>query len=418
LRAVSDAPVRHIDIVPTVLDAVDVAAPADLPGHSLRRKRDREGAAERPSYFEAMSVMLDFGWAPLSGVLLGREKYINLPLPELYDLASDPPEALNLITRAPERERVLSARLAALKPMLPGARQSEEPDIARRLQSLGYVSGTAARKARYTDEDDPKRLVGLDKQMHDAVALDEDGHPQEAIAQYRQILAHRPDMMAASRHLAFDYWRTGDAASAIETLRAALRVGPPAGTAGAAGAEIQLGTYLTDVGQASEALDLLRQAASADPTLDALNALGIALARANHTAEALATFERCLVIDPDNAMAHENIGAIYLDAGRLDAARAEFERALRTNPDAAQGVAGLAMVAFRMGDRKTAIERWKRAVALDPTNFDALYDLGIQLVRENPAAARPYLEQFVRTAPASLYAKDIRNISGMLAKMP
>jgi arylsulfatase A-like enzyme/Tfp pilus assembly protein PilF len=418
LGAVSDAPARHIDILPTVLDALEIPPPPDLPGHSLRRDEDRKSGADRPSYFEAMSSMLDFGWAPLSGVLTGREKYIDLPMPELYDLATDQPEAVNLVARAAERQRVLAARLASFKAPLPSAPHAEDPEVAGRLQSLGYVSGGAPRKARYTDEDDPKNLVALDKQMHDAVALDEDGHPQEAIAVYRQVLARRADMMAASRHLAFDYWRTGDAAAAVETLRAALRVGPKPGAPGAAGAEIQLGTYLTDTGHASEALTLLRQAAASDPNLDALNALGIAYARSGHTADALATFERSLRIDSDNAMTHENIGAIHLDAGRLEAARMEFEHALRTNPDAAQGVAGLAMVAFRTGDKKTAFENWKRAVALDPTNFDALYDLGIQLVRDNQlAAARPYLEQFVRTAPASLYGKDIQNISAVLAKM-
>src|SRR5205823_6955142 len=99
-------------------------------------------------------------------------------------------------------------------------------------------------------------------------------------------------------------------------------------------------------------------------------------------------------------------------------ARVEFGRALDTNPDAAQAHAGLAMVALRTGNRKGAIDRWKRAVALDPANFDALYDLGIQLVRANQIReARPYLEQFVRTAPASLYGKDIREISALLERI-
>jgi hypothetical protein len=30
------------------------------------------------------------------------------------------------------------------------------------------------------------------------------------------------------------------------------------------------------------------------------------------------------------------------------------------------------------------------------------------------AAARPYLEQFARTAPASFYAKDLREIAALL----
>jgi tetratricopeptide (TPR) repeat protein len=409
---ISDAPARHVDILPTVLDALQIAAPPDLPGHSLRRSIDRSGAAERASYFEAMSPMLDYGWAPLTGVLSGREKYIDLPLTELYDLAADPGEHTNLSVRAPERQRALSARLAAFNASLPAASGSTDPEVARRLQSLGYVSGGAAPKTHFTEADDPKRLVEVDQWMHDAVARDDDGHTREAIEVYRWVLAKRPDMMAASRHVAFDYWRTGDAASAIAALRAALRAGPTPG------AQVQLGTYLTETGHAGDALALLQQAAAADPNLDALNALGIAYARSGKSAEALATFARSLQIDPDNAMTHENIGAISLDAGRLAEARGEFEHALRANPMSAQGHAGLAMVAIRQGDRASAIASWKRAVTLDPTNFDALYDLGIQLVKGGQLAdARPYLEQFVRTAPSSLYAKDIRDVSALLAKM-
>jgi len=406
---VSDAPVRHVDILPTVLDALQIPVPAGLPGHSLRARGDRAGATERPSYFEAMSDMLDFGWAPITGVIAGREKYIDLPIAEIYDLGADPGEATNLAGRSPQRERALGSLLSAFNARLPGASRAADPELARRLQSLGYVSGEAAPKAHYTERDDPKRLVGLDQLLHEAVALDDEGHAREAIDRYREVLAQRPDMMAASRHLAFDYWRTGDAQAAIATLRAALREGPtPA-------AQVQLGTYLEDTGQAAAALSLLQRAAAADPNLDALNALGIAYARSGNAAEALATFARCLRIDPDNPMAHENICAIHLEARRFDEARAEFEHALRGNPAAAQAYAGLAMVLIRTGDRAAAIEQWKRAVAIDPTNYDALYDLGVQLLRGGQRAeARPYLEQFVRTAPASLYAKDIREISAIL----
>ncbi len=89
LREVSDQPARHVDIAPTILDALALPVPPELPGHTLRTRADREGGATRASYFEAMESMLDFGFAPLDGVLAGREKYIRLPIPELYDLAAD-----------------------------------------------------------------------------------------------------------------------------------------------------------------------------------------------------------------------------------------------------------------------------------------------------------------------------------------
>src|SRR5262249_30544506 len=160
---------------------------------------------------------------------------------ELYDLAADPHEATNLVVRAPERQRALAARLTAFHPVLPGAARSEDPNIARRLQSLGYVSGGAARKTHYTDADDPKQLIALDKLLHDGVAFDLDGGTRDAMAVYRQVLARRPDMISAARHLAYDDWRTGNADEAIATLRAALKAGPVVSAA------VQLGTYLAEI---------------------------------------------------------------------------------------------------------------------------------------------------------------------------
>ena len=150
----------------------------------------------------------------------------------------------------------------------------------------------------------------------------------------------RRDMMAASRHLAFDLWRVGDLKGAIATLRDAFAASPPN-----AGAKIQLGTYLSEAGQTAAAIEMLTQAVASEPTLDALNALGIAYARNGRGADALATFARSLAIDPGNAMTFENIGAVHLDAGRLPDAKRAFEQAIASNADSSQGHAGLAMVA-------------------------------------------------------------------------
>jgi hypothetical protein len=45
-------------------------------------------AGDRPLYFEALEANLTRGWAPLTGVVAGDWKYIELPLPELYNLAT------------------------------------------------------------------------------------------------------------------------------------------------------------------------------------------------------------------------------------------------------------------------------------------------------------------------------------------
>jgi len=411
---VADAPARHIDIVPTVLDALAIGAPAGLPGHSLRTQRDRDDGRDRASYFEATSSMLDYGWAPLYGVLAGRQKYIDLPIPELYDIASDPQERHNLVggphAASDASAAALRARLAAFAASQPPARSAERSDVIERLQSLGYVAGSGSAKRHYTERDDPKRLVQIDRRMHRAVALESDGRLDDAMAEYRAVLAVRADTMAASRHLAFDYWRQGDVASAIATLRAAERAGAPT-----PGEQVQLGAYLNATGRIAEGLSTLEHAAASSPDVDALNALGLAYARAGRDADALAAFARALQDDPASAMTHENIGAIHLDAGRLREARDAFTRAVTADPAAAQAHDGLAMVAAKSGDSAAAIDHWKTAIALRPADYDALYNLGVQLMRDRRTSeARPYLEQFLQTAPPADYSKERKNVAAML----
>ncbi|HEV3058296.1 MAG TPA: sulfatase-like hydrolase/transferase [Vicinamibacterales bacterium] len=416
------APVRHVDVLPTVLElvAARAAAPGDntdeIAGRSLRDLLDgrEETASARPSYFEAVSATLNRGWAPLRGILVGHRKYIDLPIPELYDLASDPHEVTNLAGSERAQMDVLEAQFRALHAPLPGARQTETADVQQRLRSLGYVSGTSAVKSHYTERDDPKMLVDIDQALVRGVDLTERGQTRDAIDAYRAILERRPDMPVASLHLAFLYWKIGDTQSAIATLRRARDAG-----ARNPSLDTELGLYLAETGAVEDAMPLLSQAASGDAAdVDAVNALGIAYARAGDPARALAAFERALKLDRSNHMAEENIGTVQLSRGRLDAARAAFAQAREMAPDSAAAWAGLGVVALKAGDRDGAIANWKKAVSLDPANFDALFNVGTTLLDAGrPGEARPYLEQFVRTAPEGRYARDVAGIRAVLARI-
>ncbi len=408
---VSPTPARHVDIVPTILDATGLPVPADLPGLTLLADRGRGSATARVSYFEAMSAMLNRGWAPLTGTIVNRDKYVDLPVPERYDLSADPAETSNLAGRDPGRDRTLAASLRAFGASLPGSRSNEDPEATMRLRALGYVSGRQPAKARYTEADDPKTLLPLDQAIHRGVLLYSEHRAADAARVYRDIISRRPDMALAYRHLAFVAWETGDVAEAISTLRRAL-------AAGVAQRDLitQLGTYLAESGHAAEAIKLLEPAlTAADPDPDAMNGLGIALARGGRSAEARKAFERMLAIDPHSGMALENLGTLDLERGDLASAGGRFERAIALDPTSSHGHAGLGIVAMRRGDRGAAIEAWERAVSLDPTNYDALYNLATTLARDKGVgAARPYLEQFIRTAPPAFYGKDIREISSLL----
>ena len=140
-----DAGVRHVDILPTLLESA-----GDRAGRDFRARRSETsspaGDADRPSYFEAMTSTLARGWAPLRGVLVGRDKFIDLPLPELYDLSTDPGEARNLASTRAERAQVLLNTLKGFNVAPPGGRRKRR---RRRSSGCGRSATSAAAPRRY-----------------------------------------------------------------------------------------------------------------------------------------------------------------------------------------------------------------------------------------------------------------------------
>jgi Flp pilus assembly protein TadD len=410
---VSHYPARHVDLVTTLLDAVGMAAPAALPGHSLLPGAPRPADADVSSYFEAMSAMLNRGWAPLQGVVAGREKYIDLPKPELYDLAADPKEESNLVDRRADRRRVLDARLRDFHAAPPGDRFAESPEVAAKLQSLGYTSGSAPRKAKYSEEDDPKNLMELDRWIQQGIETWQAGRHGEALQIYERIIQRRPSMAIGYRNLAFLQWQNGDARDAIGTLERAFRA-----DAIEPGMTTQMGSYLAEAGRPADAIALLEPLAAqtpADP--DALNALGIAYARGGQGERAAAVFRRALHENPSNVQALENIGTLEMQRGNMPAARRVLEQAVSIDPRSARAHNGLGVVAMKTGARDEAFQHWKQAVSLAPNDFDALFNLGIELdAAGRRDEARAFLERFVRDAPAAQYGPDLARVRKLLTR--
>lgn len=407
---VSGVPVRHVDILPTIAELTGIAAPANLPGRSLVAAVDGE-PGERTTYFEAMTATLKRGWAPLRGVLAGRDKYIDLPLEEAYNLASDPREEKNIAAGQPDRVRVLAAQLKGFNAALPGDQADENAEVRARLQSLGYLSGSAPRKARYTEDDDPKRLIDVDRLMMEGIELHRAGRSPAAAEAYRRVIARRPDMALAYRRLAYIQWEAGATRDSIATLRETLaKNGPDIEV------EVRLGTYLAETGAVAEAVPMLERTVKAAPGhAEAANALGIAYARASRPADALRTFEGVLATDARNAFALENLGTVHLQRGDLRAAQEAFTRAVQNDPRSSRAHAGLGVIASQQQRDDDAVGHWRRAVELDPRNFDALFNLTSALIRAGRVAeARPYAGQFVRTAPGAFYARDIERFRGWL----
>jgi tetratricopeptide (TPR) repeat protein len=359
---VIQTPVRHVDLLPTLLASAGAPAADGLPGASLLETIAAGRGPERPSYFEAMSAAVTRGWAPLRGVLVGREKFIDLPIVEMYDLAADPKEANNVVNARSDRARVLVETLKQFNVAPPARARQETADTIERLRSLGYIGGGSATvREKYTDADDPKRLVEIEQMLTRASDAVRQGRVDEAESVYKAIIAKRPDTEDAYRKLALVYWRTNRPRLAIDTLETALRNGVTQSEV-----RNKLGQYLAETGQPGRAIALLEGQTGDDP--DALIALGNAYTLAGRLVDGVRTFRRLIDLDPKNAVAYENLGATELQAKDFKGAEASLRKAIELDPDLAGAYTALGVTLASMGRKSEAIDAWKRAADLGDAN--------------------------------------------------
>ncbi|HYG63225.1 MAG TPA: sulfatase-like hydrolase/transferase [Thermoanaerobaculia bacterium] len=405
-------PARHIDIVPTVLGALGVKSPSGLPGRSLLGPASQTDT----SYFESLSTALNRGWAPLRGTLRERRKYIELPLPELYDLARDPGEQKNLFG---EERRAANALRQALpeESVWPPRKGQVSPEEEARLRSLGYMTGDAGDKASFAPADDPKNLVALDRQLHQVVDAYSRGRYEEAARVARQVVAARPTLAEGYEHLALALRQLERQDEAVTVLRQGVtRIGQGGGRDSL---RRQLGQALAEAGRPAEAVEVLAPVASGSSDASVLGAYGIALSDAGRHGEAAAVLQRALSADPSNPKVLENLGIIALRMRQPAAARDHLRQALALNDrlPIAWNTLGVALYQLEGPPAAAAaLDAWERAVAIDPAQYDALYNIGL-VAREagRREQARRALERFVRTAPPSRFGPDLAKARQILA---
>ena len=419
---VIDAPVRQLDIVPTVLDLIGAPADAALAGSSLRDVIRSGGGPDRPSYFESMTYNLVRGWAPLRGVLVAKDKYIDLPVPELYNLVSDPGETQNQSLSNADRMRVLAGTLKTYNTAPPNRPARESADAAAQLKALGYISGSAPARDHYTEADDPKNLAWLDRDMHTATEFSQSGRKQDAIALWKKVIAMRPDTADAYMSLSFAYWELGQIPDAIDTLESGLKAGAPDRDI-----RIRLGIYLaeshTDYQRAIAVLVGLPES-----DVEALNGLGIAYIDARRFVDARRTLRKALALDPTNGLAWQNLGVGALSAfeagGRKDRtlltdAEDSLTRAIDADPTLAGAYTAFGVAMSYMNKKGDAIVAWKKAVELDPSDGNTLYNLWLELARAGRRdEAVAYGRQFLAATPANSQQPERAEITKYIGGAP
>ena len=201
------------------------------------------------------------------------------------------------------------------------------------------------------------------------------GEPETKTSSTKYLAGHRnfDDLMRQAVALHRDR-RFNDAVAVYQRI---LMMYP-----GNADALTYFGCALLETGQATKAVDSLREAVAADPKLaDARSYLGNALQVAGDPEAAEAAYRGALELAPSECRTHNNLGVLLLERNRLDEAAECFRRGLAVDPNHVQAHNNLCQVYTKLGEIGPAIEAGRRAVEIAPRYADGHNSLAVALVK-------------------------------------
>jgi tetratricopeptide (TPR) repeat protein len=304
---------------------------------------------DRPAYAETEYPRRAFGWSPLAAWRNDRFLLVRAPRPELYDLAADPGATNNLAATRPRVLDGMSAELrdfivrstAAASPKLGATSPSEggsatgvDPELAKRLASLGYVSGGSTSNRAGVD---PKDRIAIANALHQAVVAVEDGAFQKAIPLLEKVIASEPDIPLAQLQLGIARVRTKQHARAIAPLTKAVSLDPDQ-----LFGQYELGIALYETGNLQDAARHLAIVAGKMPGwADARYSLGSVYARIDRVADATTELRAALALEPRHFRANLLLGRILTLQNQANAAIPLLRTAVEVDPKSAEAKAFL-----------------------------------------------------------------------------
>lgn len=372
-----DETVDLVDIMPTVLEAVGENVPPHVQGVSLLPQISGKPGREREFYFESLYAKENMGGAPLTGLLAGGWKYIDLPRAECYDLEADPAETNNLLPAETARAGQIKKRLAGWEAESRerniDAARVISPEEKRRLESLGYISAGTARPEGSALPDPKDLIAAWTEHVAGKTFLDE-GDLARAEEHLERAIELNPVFFNPYIDLARIRTGRGDVRGGLAVLKKGIDHNP-----GDAAIKIEYARALGEADRPGEALEILRQAESQmaygqQETVQVM--IGVALSRLERFSEAAGRFRRALEIEPDNAAAARDLGYCLYRAGEFTEAVSFYRRAESAMPGDPMIPAELALCQVALKEYAAAAENFEKAIRLAPSQ-EMFYNYGL-----------------------------------------
>lgn len=424
-RARNGQVVSHIDIFPTVCDLLGIKKPSFLQGHSLVPAIKGKKMAESPVYFESMYPYYSRGWAPLRGYIRGGEKFIDSPIPEVYDLDKDFNELKNLAETKKVKNYRNELSLIIKARSLPEAEESRikvDRESLDKLKSLGYISSFhVPQKENFGPKDDVKALLPYHNRAMEAIKLYKKGRAEEGIELLQKMLKERNDIDIIYTSLAALLKGQGRMKEGLELLRQGLENLPSS-------YEIFL-TFISSLitaGEYEEAIRVFNENSLAkianDPEI--WNSIGVAYSKKGDFEKSIDYYQKALALDHDYPKAFNNLGSAYLsiflktkDSRAFQKSIENFKKAIELDPNYASAYNGLGAAYLQDGNLEGAVSCLEKALSLDPDEGQAMYNLGLAyMAKGDNSRACDYFNKFMMKYSNSLSLSEKRKLEELIEK--
>ena len=417
-KTVSD-PIGLVDIAPTILDLMGLPKGGKMQGTSFKDLLlGGRSRPQPPGYIESVAAMMDRNWAPLQGIRTAEWKYIEAPIPELYDLKNDPQETNNIIKKNPGQAQRLQQELKNLikrysSPVASRVLQTERDKETRdKLMSLGYISGKAL--SSDANRPDPKTMIALDNLFNEAIIASETGNLERAGRLYQEVIQKQPNFIIGYEYAAYNDYKMGRLDEAVNLLKKAVD-----SDLTTTSLISRLGLYLQEAGRAEESIQILEKAVAQDPSYtEAYNYLGVSYFKTGRAEKAVESFKKAIQLDGDYAMAMNNLGNCFLTLKEYDLAIEEYKKAVAIDAGLASAYNGWGAACYRKDLTDEALNRWDKSLQLDPRQPDTSYNLGRAHLRlGHKKEALKFFELFIQTASPQKYVTDIEEVKGVIERL-
>jgi len=431
---VVDTAVSHVDLLPTILDAVNVSPPASTHGQSLLPALlGRPLGTDRGVYSESLYPLLHYGWSALRAIRTDHHKLIDAPRPEVFDLKADAKEEHNLYTEEVAVSEGLEERLASLREIIDQEVASStkapdlDPETLAQLQALGYAAGQGGVTLDQEEDRpraDPKDKIGLHRRVMKAQSqmkkdvdaaektllelLDEDSEILDAHQMLGQLTATQKRFEEAVNHfrhaleidsnhqnsimgLASSYKELGRNEEALVGFNRMLEI-----TGGDTRASLAMADILVAEGRLEEAATALSDALSSTEAAGLIyNKLGEVRVEQGRSDIAQPLFAKAIEEKGDWPIPHFNLAVLHEERGEIQLALASYNRAIEIAPKYHQALFNLGGLVGKLGQVERQQELWETAVDANPKFVQGHYYLAKLLMDRGGDLARA--EELVRT---------------------